>query len=432
MVLEVEARPEAEAEMVPVELYDLEYRAKEDDAWYSVRVVFDSEAETLTVKYHCFPAVQDLILCSGDFETEEKVDDLIRRFRPLSKQLQDNECRKVKIGTLVCASHAGPGVDDDIKFYDAVIDDVQHQKHIFAEEAEECTCTFVLFWQHGHPSGTLTSANIGSICTMEPILQVDPKICAFAMSVKEKIASSKCSLVLSNHGLPSKEALPGLSLEKNSKSSQNILQEMETDRVCKSLTWKSEGRICNYIHRMNQDDDIGPEPCNIDGSGTDKGQHLILVYNLEKDITPSSIKQFIYVQTDILPQAFVFPSLLHDQFARGAILVDCQQKFQTMYKFLSSPEHLIVSSRGRPWVILEKSLMGAFGTPLWNLIPLSQDDVHIKGTSKELHVVYSGTASYKRAKKLRNIILEYIDHERRVCEKFASDEKKILQSYQSN
>lgn len=103
-------------------LYDLEYRANEDDAWYSVHVILDNVAETLTVKYNCSPAVYEVVLSAGDFQTEERVEELVGRFRPVSHQLQDDECRKITAGTTVCAAH-GTG-DDDLRFFDAVIDAV--------------------------------------------------------------------------------------------------------------------------------------------------------------------------------------------------------------------------------------------------------------------------------------------------------------------
>lgn len=115
-----EAKPEPE-DLSSV--YDLEYRANEDDAWYSVCVVLDANAETLTVKYLCSPEVYEAVFPADGFETEAKVEELVGRFRPLSQQLQDHQCGKLSIGTTVCAAH-GTG-DDDLRFYDAVIEAVR-------------------------------------------------------------------------------------------------------------------------------------------------------------------------------------------------------------------------------------------------------------------------------------------------------------------
>lgn len=104
-------------------LYDLEYRAVEDDAWYSVYVVLDADAHALTVKYLCSPRRYEIVLSAAGFQTEAQVDELVARFRPVSEQVQDHQCGMLSIGTTVCASH-GIG-DGDLRFYDAVIDAVR-------------------------------------------------------------------------------------------------------------------------------------------------------------------------------------------------------------------------------------------------------------------------------------------------------------------
>lgn len=81
------------------------------------------------------------------------------------------------------------------------------------------------------------------------------------------------------------------------------------------------------------------------GSGCNT--EFILICNLENDLTPSSIKDFIYKQTSILPQAFIFPRLLSDPFTRGVIMVDSEKKVQIIYEFLENPNHIVVSLRGR-------------------------------------------------------------------------------------
>lgn len=103
-------------------------------------------------------------------------------------------------------------------------------------------------------------------------------------------------------------------------------------------------KFSNYNQWTSQDEDMGPRSCS--ASGAD-GQFFIILNNLEKDLTPSSIVDFIYEKTTILPEARVFPRQLSDPFARGAIMVDCQKKAQTIHEFLDNPNHFVVSSSGR-------------------------------------------------------------------------------------
>ncbi|KAH6829321.1 hypothetical protein C2S53_011545 [Perilla frutescens var. hirtella] len=383
-------------------LYDLEYRATEDDAWYSVCVVLDAGAETLSVKYMCAPEVYEVVFSAGDFETEARLEELVGRFRPVSRQLQDCECLRLSIGKSVCAGHRIG--DNDLRFYDAVVDAVENRPHSFAGGEEECLCTFVLYWQHGRVRGTLTSVNIASICVLEPATQIDPRICAFAKMAKKKIKSLK---------------------ELGMKSETSMKLE-------RRLTYEAEdsAKISYYDQWTSHDEDMGPKSCNSDGSATTDGHFFILIDNLEKDLTPSAIENFIYEKTTILPEACVFPRQLSDPFARGAIMVDCQKKAQTIHEFLDNPNHFVVSSRGRPWVVTEKALARTFGASIWNLIPVIREEIKPNRTCREVEVVVSGTDAYQRAKQLRDLFLEFIHHESQVFERLVLEEEKILQSYQ--
>jgi len=113
------ANPNA-ASVPPPPDYDVEFRSLADDAWYSVCTVLDGEK--LTIKYQNFSDDDDSIFEVKNFKTLEELESLKDRFRPISAQLQDNECHKVVRGVVVCASHSFDGSDN--RFYDAVVDDV--------------------------------------------------------------------------------------------------------------------------------------------------------------------------------------------------------------------------------------------------------------------------------------------------------------------
>ncbi|KAL6572654.1 hypothetical protein OROMI_013612 [Orobanche minor] len=217
-------------------VYDLEYRASEDDAWYSVAVVFDAGSETLSVKYMCAPVVHEAVFSAGNYRTEAQVDEFVSRFRPISQQLQDSECLKVSIGTTVCASYRT--VDNDLRFYDADVEAVERRTHSFSG-GEVCLCTFVLFWKHGRGRGTLSPATIENLCLLKPASQIDPRISNFTEVAKRKIDSFGTS---SNR--------PSLNRTRESKSSERN----------KSLTVKTEDfeQICNFDQWTNQDEDMGP------------------------------------------------------------------------------------------------------------------------------------------------------------------------------
>ncbi|TXG55566.1 hypothetical protein EZV62_020822 [Acer yangbiense] len=166
---------------------ELEFRSYVDDAWYSVRVAFDGRAGgKLIVRYCNFPDDNDSVYEAGKFFSFDELDDFASRFRPVSVQLQDSECRDVVAdGLLVCASHAF--TDNDVLFYVAVVEQVNHKKHSFADGEEECLCSFLLVWQHGPNANSLTEKKIESICIVQSIQNLNPNLASFIKMAKEKI-----------------------------------------------------------------------------------------------------------------------------------------------------------------------------------------------------------------------------------------------------
>ncbi|XP_057460560.1 uncharacterized protein LOC130751049 isoform X4 [Actinidia eriantha] len=343
---------------VDFSLYDLEFLSTADDAWYSVRVVLEDDA--LVVKFLNFAESADERFRPGDFESAEAVDEFVRRFRPISQQLQDRECSRVVEGMAVCASFAF--LDDDIRFYDAVVESVHYVNHSFAKEEEECLCTFVLFWKHGPNEGNLTSAGIAN--------------------VKDGV------------------------------------------RQFGSFVHSEEGQIGKCYEKILQDTDLGGES----DMGEIDSHHFILIENLERNLSPASIMEFMHRQTSIAPQAYVFPSLSSESYTRGAIVLDCLKKLKTIRDFLNSPDHIVISSRGRPWVISEIFLRhGRFRTTLESLMPISPCKFQNRSIVDELKVAHRGTKEYRTAKSRRDLFMDFIEHQHRLHKRLALEEKKILQ-----
>ncbi|KAL6999865.1 hypothetical protein U1Q18_001021 [Sarracenia purpurea var. burkii] len=294
-------------------LYDLEFRSTADDAWYTAQVALDNDI--LVVKFLNFSESADERFRAGDFETSEAIDEFVERFRPLSQQLQDSQCSKVIEGMTVCASFSFR--DDDIRFYDAVVEAVHYVEHSFAKEEEECLCTFLLFWQHGPNEGNITSTSIANflmfmlhyvkiLCLTKIIV-----ICQLIESLIHLNMGSRLRMVL---GSP-------LALYKQKKAE----------------------RIGKCPERTIQDVDFGWES----SMGETGSHHFIVIENLERNLSPSSIMEFIHKQTSIFVQAYVFPSLSSESYTRGAIVLDCRKKLKKIYEFLNNPDHLVMSSRGR-------------------------------------------------------------------------------------
>ncbi|CAN1316097.1 hypothetical protein LINPERPRIM_LOCUS29937 [Linum perenne] len=98
--------------------YNLEFRSISDDAWYAVRSVL--RGKKLTLKYKNFG---DDVFEPQSFSDLEELQEFKARFRSLSRQLRDSECKILAKGTAVSVSHSFH--DHDNRFYDAVVDNVE-------------------------------------------------------------------------------------------------------------------------------------------------------------------------------------------------------------------------------------------------------------------------------------------------------------------
>ncbi|EEF30177.1 conserved hypothetical protein [Ricinus communis] len=350
--------------------YDVEYRAIADDAWYSVRTVV--EGETLRIKYENFGDEHDSVFEPQNFKCAEEIEIFEKRFRPLSNQLQDKECKKLSVGTVVCASHSFTNLDN--RFYDGVVDDVISRDHRFANGDEQCMCTFVVVWRHGPIAGCLSNKKIENVCVVQSTSQLDPK--------KRKCASHSQSF---------------------------------------SNSWTSEERISDHAQRIKEEVDVG-------GIGN---RYIFLVDNLDKSLSPSTIMEFIHRLTLVSVRAYVFPSLSSETYTNGAVVVEGEKNFQKLSEFFDSPDHIIMSRGGRPWAITAKlSGHDTYLVALGNLMPKYQEKLDFRNndTGKDLKVVCSGSEEYKTGKQLRDLFLEFAEHQRRLHKRLALEERKIFQS----
>ncbi|XP_058115294.1 uncharacterized protein LOC131258192 [Magnolia sinica] len=333
----------------------LDFREYDDDAWYGVRLVL--EGETLTVKFLDFGDESDKRLGPSDFEDPKALDDFAERFRPTSVQLQDGECRRLTEGKTVCASHTFG--DNDVRFYDAVVETVYSSEHTFDKGEEQCLCEFVLFWQHGPIAGTKTLTGIEHICLIQPgSAENDPNLDFFLEISRKKlelrshrasfvteheISANACAACFNETCGSAVKCEPNMPYKPqtfNSKEKKNPRQGHVTQ------TFKG---YRNVRKKIGQDMDLGGGEYFFTKSLNEtRNYHYILIENMETDLPLSVIVDFIYQQTSVSSHAYVTPSLLSESYTRGTIFLDGQEKLEKLSRFLHNPAHLIMSSRGRP------------------------------------------------------------------------------------
>ncbi|KAK9156359.1 hypothetical protein Sjap_003839 [Stephania japonica] len=441
----------------------MDFRAA-DDAWYGVRrLLLLRHDDTLVVKYCDFPDDFDDHFHAGSFKTAAEVDDFAERFRRTSVQLQDHQCSRVIEGVRVCVSYSFS--DSDIKFYNAIVEEANFKDHVFKNGEEVCTCDFVVFWEHGPNAGNKASTSVENICLIQPQKELaDPALLNFLKISREKVRMAACDsslsaqnddLLIKSGSVARSDGLPrdSSSVVKNdglardvgrndrvhsttdvkmkttlTKSSTSHVKEAKTFKQSSSMGWTYEGQHNIDWKRSGQDVDLGGKTSVADNVKNVGVCHFVLIENLEKDLAPSTIEEFIKRHISIACQAHVYPCLSSETYTRGIISVESQEKLLKLYNFLRNPAHMILSSRGRPWVITEKNEV--LGAVLGNLKSDSKTqacDTSLKYSSK-LRIATLVTDEYKRGKQLMKLFVEFAGHMKHLHKSLASQERKIMQT----
>ncbi|KAJ7960233.1 SAWADEE domain containing protein [Quillaja saponaria] len=344
--------------------YNLEFRAVKDDAWYSVQVLL--EGDRLRIKYQGFSDAHDNLFDTTSFGNLKELEEFQTRFRPASMQLQDDQCRKVVEGMTVCASFCfGP---DELLFYDAVVDG--------------------------------------------PTVELDPKVTSFLKMTRERIENTSDS----NSNSKGAAGLEVGFCRNESSSTRQKLGFFERLKKETRFAKRSESKTRPSEERRSEDLPLGGV----------ESHFVIMLGNLDKALSPSTITEFLHRHTSVIPRVYVFPTLKQEIYTRGAIVLDCEKSIQKISEFLDNPNRIIISSTGRPLVIIEK-LLGpdAIKASMGTLMPISKKR-HCAG-SDDLRVVFSGTQEYEIAKCLRDLFMEFTTHQNRLQQRLMIEEQDILQ-----
>ncbi|CAN4096247.1 unnamed protein product [Withania somnifera] len=401
------------------EKYDLEHRYKGDDSWYAVLVTV--EGDTMTVKFEGYEEAFDLKFYAKEFKSKEEIDEFVGRFRNISPQLQDNECASVKEGMIVCAACNAFG-EDDMLFYDAVVEAIHNEDHSFNNGVEECLCTFIVSWLHGPKKDYMTRCGIEGICIIKGTTQVDPRLVSFLKLANQKLRKSSCKSTSTSE--QDNSASKGLSRNKivrclsSPRKSDSTSKQISSAKNVVDVRYTTE----DYSRCWDQDKDLGGQCSNY---------HVMLVENLERNLLPSSLRDFIHEHTSVSSQAYISPCPSYMPYARGIIVVDCEEKLQRINLFLDNPAHLVVSSKGRPVVISERDVRPSMiKTSLESLAYSFKDIFKAKSFCQDLIVVRSGSDAYRRANQAKDLFLEFTSHQQRLYKKLALEEGLFLQMLQ--
>ncbi|XVF71715.1 hypothetical protein PTKIN_Ptkin12aG0061900 [Pterospermum kingtungense] len=289
---------------------------------------------------------------------------------------------------------------------------VLHKKHSNVNGEDECECAFLLLWLHGPSVGNLAYKGVADICLLQ-VSELQSKLASFMEIALQKIEKDVCKYVI----VAQPKEKNGSPIVKQKRSFDRHLRKVKCALRSLSKVWPSEGGTEVYCEDR-QDNDVGG----------DKNLYTILLQNLEKELSPLAVSEFIHQQTSIAVQVYVFPSLPWEPYANGVIILDCKKELEQLFDFLQNPNHFIVSLNGRPLVATEKMSMNDHWTLMLEY-PNKLLNRRGGGFSNELKVVCSGTEEYKKAKELRDLFLLFIDNQRGLYKRLCMEERRI--SYHS-
>ncbi|KAL0919328.1 hypothetical protein M5K25_011416 [Dendrobium thyrsiflorum] len=431
------------AEVSPV----MDFRAQ-DDAWYSVRLRL--EGDKLLVMYCDFPQESDEKYFVEGFANIESVEEFRKRFRPSSSQLQDKNCDTVVKGMMVCAANQLPM--NDLKFFDAIVESVNPSIHALQEG--DCRCKFELLWQYGPLKGKKTILGIEDVClikSQETVVNLTLE--KFMDIVKEKLEAEdkrsepklgSCFFNLAQNSKP--ETRYDLSPMTNSASTSQIPSsstlhkskkpQLDSHRSMLHTRASKQEEISNHTARgrsssestidyLEQDFDMGGQSLGKYQNFKKKITYFCRIDNLEKDLSPFTLKHFVQEHLGIPCLAIICPSISHEFCTRGFILLEEKHQADMLMDFLLNREHIIVSLKGRPWIIDDACFGIAEGVmPTYEEKPSNAEEE----VADQIKLVHKGTPEYEKVQELRLLHSEFLEHIHfRLLPRLLADEKKLME-----
>ncbi|KAG6540971.1 hypothetical protein Mapa_017641 [Marchantia paleacea] len=188
-------------------LEQLEVKCVVDEAWYNADVeVLD---DGIHVRFDGFNEDDEIWDIAYLRKHAGNVQDVIRLTSP---QLQDEQCRSIKEGMVVCARGVLENDEEDekeeeVKYFDARIVNVDRNHHTFDDELGEecCTCVFEAYWITGPYKKEFGSPYNSVFFTCADICLLNPRHVEshpVVQKILHLVDSSSCaprSQVLSDH-----------------------------------------------------------------------------------------------------------------------------------------------------------------------------------------------------------------------------------------
>uniref|UniRef100_A0A804PT29 SAWADEE domain-containing protein n=1 Tax=Zea mays TaxID=4577 RepID=A0A804PT29_MAIZE len=110
------------------------------------------------------------------------------RFCVPSTPLEDTQCRDLHAGARLYVSCSLD--DDNLKFYDVVLDSVFTAAHQIANGMERCVCRFAVQWSDGPHAGSMEEVSIERVCCLQSSPVQDPVLIEFLDGVTKLVGDT--------------------------------------------------------------------------------------------------------------------------------------------------------------------------------------------------------------------------------------------------
>lgn len=212
---------------------------------------------------------------------------------------------------------------------------------------------------------------------------------------------------------------------KRRESSSIALEDKES-----SLRDEEDGRHSGAMERLVEDVsymDLEQEGQIKINAVHRNARYFVLVENLEKHVSPSTIVDFVRDATSVEVEAFVFLSLSSEPYTRGALVVNTLEELERLCSFMDKKDQMIISSKGRPWILPTSSGTDWVIPSFWCLEP-DVKNTRLHSTGTQLRIVKLGSDEYSKAERLRELFLEFTKHQEQLFKRLALEEDNIFNS----
>ncbi|KAL6843061.1 hypothetical protein ACP4OV_027135 [Aristida adscensionis] len=165
----------------------MEFRSPADGAWYAARVAVQGGA--LRVMYEEFLEEQDEWYDAARLASPRDVAALRASLRRGSRPLDDARCRDLRPGAALCVSC--PLGDDELKFFDAVLESVSPAAHGTVGGEERCACRFTVRWAEGPLAGGAEEVGVERVCCVQTSPVQDQVLAEFLDGVAKRLGDDK-------------------------------------------------------------------------------------------------------------------------------------------------------------------------------------------------------------------------------------------------